>query len=372
MRRLLIVLLFVPLALAQRHRLTTFSTETPEGALLQQIGQEPTEAKKLELIEQFVAKFPAHEATPWVLVQLQAGYMKSNQFDKALEAGEKLLKLDPLDAEVAHQNLKAAEAKKDPALVIRWSGETAQIAEKVVATPQPKDEDAVEEWKRQLEFSKQVVAYTEYSLYAMALQVQEPREQAGLIEALEQRSPKSQYLAQARPTQFSAYLRMGDMAKAVTAAEKGLETDPNNPDMLLVVAGAYQDQKREPEKVIAYTNKLIELTTDKPAPQGVVAEDWNKRQRILGARAWWIQGMQYFNAKKLKDADASLRKALPLVDDPNLKAGTLFHLGLIAYQTKNIVDAVKFNEQCAAIPSPYQAQAQQNLKAIRAQYRAVK
>ena len=89
MRRLLIVLLFVPLALAQRHRLTTFSTETPEGALLQQIGQEPTEAKKLELIEQFVAKFPAHEATPWVLVQLQAGYMKSNQFDKALEAGRK-------------------------------------------------------------------------------------------------------------------------------------------------------------------------------------------------------------------------------------------------------------------------------------------
>ena len=82
--------------------------------------------------------------------------------------------------------------------------------------------------------------------------------------------------------------------------------------------------------------------------------------------------MQYFNGKKLKDADASLRKALPLVDDANLKAGTLFHLGLIAYQTKNIVDAVKFNEQCAAIPSPYQAQAQQNLKAIRAQYRAVK
>ena len=371
MRRLLIVLLFVPLALAQRHRLTTFSTETPEGQLLQQIGQEPTEAKKLELIEQFVAKFPAHEATPWVLVQLQTGYMKANQFDKALEAGEKLLKIDPLDAEVAHQNLKAAEAKKDPSLVTKWSGETAQAAQKMLASTQPKEEEAVEEWKRELEFSKQVIAYTEYSVYAMALQLQEPREQVALIETLEQRNPKSQYMAQARPVQFSSYLRMGDMPKAVAAAEKGLETDPNNMDMLLVVAGAYQAEKREPEKVLAYTSKLIELT-DKPAPQGANPEEWAKREKVLAARAYWIQGMQYFNGKKPKDADAALRKGLPLMDDPNLQAGATFHIGLIAYQSNNIMDAVKFFDQCAAIKSPYQAQAQQNLKAIKAQYRAVR
>jgi len=373
MKCLMIALLFTSLALAQRHKLpATLNTETPEGQLIQQIGQEPDEAKKMELLAQFAEKFPAHEAMPWVLMQLQTGYLKQNQFDKALDAGEKLLKLDPMDVEVSHQNLKAAEGKKDPSLVTKWSAETAQIAEKVMASPQPKEEDEVDEWKRQVEFAKQVVAYTEYSLYAAALQTQEPRQQAGLIEALEQRNPKSQYLAQAEPVLFAAYLRMNDVPKAVAVAEKVLARDQSNEDMLLVVAGAYLDKKADPQKVLAYTSKVIELVNSKPMPQGASEADWDRRKAQLTARAYWIQGKQYFNQNKLKDADKALRQALPLMQDQNLKADTLFHLGLVNYRMENILDAVKFNEQCAAIKSPYQAAAQKNLRAIRAQYREVR
>lgn len=373
MKRLIIVLLFTSLALAQRHRFPiTLNSETPEGQLLQQIGQEPAEDKKLELMEQFVAKFPAHEAAPWALTQLQAGYLKANQADKALEAGEKLLKIDPMDAEVAHQNLKAAEAKKDPSLVLKWSNETAQIAQKVIASPQPAEESQVDEWKREVEFSKQVIAYTEYSLYALALQIQEPREQAGLIEALEQRNPNSEYLPRARSVQFNAYLRMQDMPKAVGVAEKVLAKDDSNEDMLMIVASYYMDKKAEPEKVFAYTNKTIQILSSKPAPQGVVEAEWKKHAAQLTARAHWMQGKQYFSQNKLKDSDKALRTALPLIEEPGLKADALFHLGLINYRLQNIMDAVKFNEQCAAIKSPYQATAQKNLKAIRSQYREVR
>jgi hypothetical protein len=47
-------------------------------------------------------------------------------------------------------------------------------------------------------------------------------------------------------------------------------------------------------------------------------------------------------------------------------------LGLANYKLERIQDAATFNRQCAAIKSPFQARAQQNLKAILSQYRGIK
>jgi len=58
-----------------------------------------------------------------------------------------------------------------------------------------------------------------------------------------------------------------------------------------------------------------------------------------------------------------------------MKAETLFYLGLANYriaEAGNIErarDALRFSEQCAAIPGPYQARARTNTRAIRTQYR---
>src|SRR3954466_8971699 len=104
-------------AFAQRHTLGNINAETPEGQLLQQIGQAPDEAKKLALMEDFEAKAPKHEAIGWVYGQMQPAYVKAGKPDKALAVGEKLIAMDPDDMEAAHQNLKAAEAKKDPDLI---------------------------------------------------------------------------------------------------------------------------------------------------------------------------------------------------------------------------------------------------------------
>ncbi|MCC6860745.1 MAG: hypothetical protein IT158_19410 [Bryobacterales bacterium] len=371
MKRLILLIAIAAAAFGQRAKLVV-NAETPEGQLLQQIGQESEEAKKTGLLEQFAAKYPTHESAGWVYGQLQNAYLKANQFDKALEAGEKLLAIDPDDVETAHQNLKASEGRKDIAGIKKWSDQTAQIARKIVASPQPKEEDQVEEWKRKVEFSKQVITYTEYALYAAALQAQDAREQAGLIEALEQRNPNSEYLRQAVPIQFAAYLRAGDTEKAVTVAEKVLATDQSNEDMLLVAAGVYLDKKTNPDKIVPYTEKVIELVNTKPKPQGVADADWNQRKAQLSGRAYWIQGKHHFNNKKLAEADKSLRAALPLIEDQNLKADALFHLGLANYRMEKILDALRFNEQCAAIKSPYQAAAQKNIKAIRSQYREVR
>ncbi len=376
----LAVFLLAQAAFGQRHKLGTVNAETPEGALLQQIGQEADAGKKVALMEEFAAKFPKHEGAGWVLLQLQGAYSKANQFDKTLEVGDKLLALDPDDVETAHQNLKAAEGKKDLDLIVKWSGATAQIAPKVAAEPQPKDEDEVDYWKHRVDFAKQVVAYTEYSLFNAALTTQDGRKKVQLLETLQQRNPKNAYAAQIPGLVFTTYRQLGDNDKAVATAEQILTADQSNEDMLLVVAFNYLQKNQQLDKVLTYSTKLVEVMTSKPKPEGIADADWTARKNQLIGLGHYMIGSVYMNQSKFAPADETLRRALPLVDtNADMKAETLFNLALANFKlgestknTQRILDAIKFNEQCAALKSRFQAKAAQNLKVIRAQYRVTK
>jgi tetratricopeptide (TPR) repeat protein len=375
MKRFLATLVFalawMPAADAQRHTLGEVNAETPEGQMLQQIGQEQDAAKKLELMEQFVSKHPSHEGTGWVLEQLHIAYATANQNEKTIEAGEKLLAIDPEDTEASLRNLKAAEAMQDVALVKKWSENTAKLASKAAAEPQPKEADEVEGWKKHIEYATQVNTYTEYALYALALKQTDPKQKLDLIETLQQRNPKSEYMPQLTTQQFLAYRQIGDSAKAIALAEQILEKDQSNEDMLLVVADSYLQTKKEPEKLQAYSQKMIELMKAKPKPDGVSDPDWEKRKNLITGLAYYISGKQHFTANKFGPADTQLRAALPLIDE-SIKPEVLFLLGLANYKMEKIQEAANFNRACAAIKSPFQAQAARNLAAIRSQYRGVK
>jgi len=203
---------------AQRHEIT-INAETPEGQLLQQIGQEEDGAKKLALMEKFATAYPKHEGAAWVYEQMVSAGVKAGQFDKALEACDRLLAADPNDARGAHDCLKAAEAKKDPDAVKTWAARTSDVARKVAQAPKPASEDDVEEWKTSVDFAKQLDTYTEYSLYATTLQTEDPAKKIELAEALEQRNPRSQYLPQIQGQYLIALRQAGQLEKAAAVAE---------------------------------------------------------------------------------------------------------------------------------------------------------
>jgi tetratricopeptide (TPR) repeat protein len=372
MKSFLLVLLLAGTALAQRHKVN-INTETPEGQLLQQVGQEADDAKKLALLEKFTADYGKSENLGWVYSQLQPLYVKANQPDKAIEIGDKLIALDPEDLETSLTSLKAAEAKKDPDLVKKWSNATGHIAQKVVASPQPKEEDEVEDWKKRVDYAKQVNTYSEYALYAMALQATDPRKKVDLIETLQQRNPQSQYMAQMLPVAIQTYRQLNDAEKATGLAEKVLATDPSNEEMLLIVADGYMQKGKDPDKVVTYSTKLIEVMNTKAKPQAASDADWETRKKTLTGLGHFMIGKQYFNDKKYGPADKELRVALPLVEsNQDLKAEVLFYLGFSNYKMENIMEALKYNQQCAAIKSRFQAQAAKNVTVIKSQYRAVK
>jgi len=357
---------------AQCHTPAQVNTTSPEGQLLQQAGQETDAAKKVTLLEQFINQYPQHEAVAWAYEQLLAAYVKTKQADKALAIGDKLAGIPPQCVEDAQQTLKAAELKKDPDLVVKWSGKTAELAQKVIASPKPADADDAESWKARVNYATQVKTYTEYSLYAMALQTADPQKQIALLEALQQRNPKSEYFAKSADTLFVAYQKSGAIDKAAAFAEQMISAGQVTEDMLLVLTDDAA-KKKDGEKVHEYSTKLVALMESKPKPDGMADADWTKRKNTILGLAYSLNGKQYFADGKMPQADQDLRKSLPLVEEnAALKTEVLFYLGLSNYKMEKVEDAYHFFKECAAVKSPFQAQANKNLVALRTQYHGLR
>jgi tetratricopeptide (TPR) repeat protein len=356
---------------AQRFSVGDIDAEKPAGQLLQQIGQEADEGKKLALLEQFAEKFPGEKATPAVYEQMQAIYVKTNQSDKVITNSEKLLAIEPLYDVAAHQGLKAAEAKKDPDLIRKWAGILSQTTQKVISSPQPKSADDVKEWKDRVDWATQAKTYADYSLFAASLQATDPKKKIELIQTLETQNPKSEYLAQTTMPLFFAYRQTGANDKALALAEKVLATDQSNEDMLLMVTDSYLQNKKEPDKVHAYSTKIVEIMNAKPAPQGISDADWQARKKSVTGIAYYMNGKLYFTENKFAETDKQLRPALPLIQD-QVKAEVLFYLAMANYKLNKPQDAADFNKQCAAIKSPFAATCAKNLAAIRSQYHGLK
>jgi tetratricopeptide (TPR) repeat protein len=357
-------------AAAQRHKIGEINTETEEGKLLQAIGTENDAARKLTLMETFVGKFGNHEAAGWVWSQLQPAYAKAGNHEKALGAGERLLALDPMDISAAYGNLKAAEARKDSEAVVKWAVTASEIARKTAQEPKKPDEEE-DDHKRAVDFAKQVDTYTEYSLYANALTETDPAKVMKLAETLEQRSPQSQYVAPILTKYAWAAREAKAVPNAVTLGERAYARNQFNEDLLLAMADYYMNQKA-PDKTVQYSTKLLEVIESKPKPEGVSDSDWDRKKTMMAGVAHWMAGTTYSTQSKYSQADKELRAALPLIrDNDQLLAGALFHLGLANYQmgkgksAQQLGEAVKFMQQCAAIKSPFQAQAQKNLTVMR-------
>jgi hypothetical protein len=196
-----------------------------------------------------------------------------------------------------------------------------------------------------------------------------------LIEALQHRNPKSEYLAKAVDAQFIAYQKAGETSKAVALAQQVAATGQPSEDMLLVLTDDAAKRK-DSEKVHAYSTKLVEVMNARPKPEGVADADWTKRKNTFIGLAYYMNGKQCFADGKLAAADENLRKAEPLVEgNAALKSEVLFYLGLANYKMEKAQEAVNFFKACVAVKggtASLQAQANKNLTAIRTQYHGIR
>jgi tetratricopeptide (TPR) repeat protein len=222
-----------------------------------------------------------------------------------------------------------------------------------------------------LAYLREIDTYTEYALCSTALQGP-AAVTIDLLAALERQNPKSKYLGDAYGSYFLALNQTGAAAKIPAVAQKAIENFPDNEDALLVLAD-YAMNRKQTDRAQTYAERLLVVMRNHSKPAGVGAADWERKRTAALTRAYWIAGLMHCEKGQYFDADKDLRLALPLVKDNEAMLGpALFYLGVSNYQLgktlmkkAQVLEAVKFSEQAAAIKGPYAEQAWRNANVMK-------
>jgi hypothetical protein len=251
--------------------------------------------------------------------------------------GPARLLADDLDDALAA--LKAAEPSKDAAKIKELAAAAHTTARKYEG-PAPADAEK-ESYEARQRYAKDVDHYSEYALYALAIQSRsDPKTAVELITTLEQQNPKSDYL---------------DLPEALAIqADNALS-------------------RKQTDRAVSLANRMIAAANKKP-PEGVSAADWEHTKGAILGQAYFIVGTNACERNKFAEADRNLRAALPYIKGNNSMLGpTYFCLGVVNYNLANMtaskakmLEAAKFSEQAAAIPGPTQDQAYKNSMAMKA------
>jgi hypothetical protein len=274
------------------------------------------------------------------------------------------------DLESTFQSLKDAEAKGDAALVKKLAVETGAMAKAAAAEAAPADADEKQAWTDRVKYAQDVQSYTEYALYAVA--VKGPAATTvDLMSTLEEQNPKSKYLDQGYGTYLGALEQTGASAKIPAVVEKGLQNLPENEDLLLVAAR--NAQAKQPDKALAYANRLVAAANKHTRPENIAAADWDRKHNISLEYGHWIAGVIHGEKQQYLAADKDLRAALPLLKGNDAMMGpALFHLGMANYNLgkmtnskAKVLEGAKFSEDCAKITGPYTDQAWHNAQVMK-------
>jgi tetratricopeptide (TPR) repeat protein len=281
------------------------------------------------------------------------------------------MKSDPEDLENAFKSLQQAESTKDAAEIKRLSVLTAKLAREFIASPAPEGDEAKEIRTKRLAWARDIEVHTEYSLYATALTAA-PAVAIDLFATLEQLNPKSKYMDIAYGSYFSALAKTGAAAKIPAVAEKALASLPENEDLLLVLADTAMNQKQT-DRALNYAQRLVAVLGRHTAPEGIAVADWERKRAAAISRAHWIAGLMHCQKNSFFEGNRDLRAALPSVQgNQAMLAPTLFYLGVANYQLgktymrkAQVLEAVKFSEQAAAIPGALSQQAWRNAQIMK-------
>jgi hypothetical protein len=268
------------------------------------------------------------------------------------------------DLEQSYENLKNATARKDVAQVKKLAVETSALARQVQTAPAP--ENNAENWPKYVAFARDVELYTEYALYATAVQ-SPPAALVDLLSTLEQQNPKSKYLDDGYGAYFLALRQSGAANRILGVAGKAIAHFPDNEDLLLFLADSAM-ARRQFDRASAYSERLVAVLKRHTKPEPMPAAEWERKRAASLGVGYWIAGMCHCEKQQYPQADEDLKAALPLIQSNTaLLAPALFQLSLANYQlgklTMNrgrVLEAARYAEQVAGMKTELAQQAWTN------------
>ncbi|MBI3670435.1 MAG: hypothetical protein HY237_11720 [Acidobacteria bacterium] len=375
MRRSLIIVAAILAALAlapaleaQIGKRVTIVANSPEDKALTEITAASDPARKLALIDKFLADFGQGD-TAVVAYELYISYYQAEKnYDKVYEYGEKLLGVDPDNFTAVVNIVRAAQEKGDTAKMFAAGERASGILARFKAQPAPAGTDA-DSWEQQkaraLEEARDNINYVQYSLLNAAYKTTDKAAQPALLERFASAFPDSPYAHSALALAAATYQQAQKYPQMLEVAQKILARDANNLSMLLLLSDYYSEKGEQLDKAEEYAKKALALLPTAPKPEGATDEQWQKQIPIQKGLAWSALGQVQINRKRDAQALEAFRTAAPLLKpDPYTYARNQYRLGFALLNLKRTAEARAAFAEAAAMESPYRGLAQEKLKSL--------
>lgn len=192
------------------------------------------------------------------------------------------------------------------------------------------------------------------------------QQQIQLGEEFLKKYPESRYRGAVYSRLAQAYLSAQQLDKLYAAGEKALELNPDNVDVLSLIAWVLPrrynpnelDAAQKLQKTETYSKRAIELLTNLKKPEGFSEEDFARAKNDKLSMCHSALGFVHFHRQKYAESAGEFEEATKM--SPNPDPTDFYVLGLAYHQTKHFGDAAAAFGRCGEAPGPLQETCKKN------------
>jgi tetratricopeptide (TPR) repeat protein len=342
---------------------------TPEDKAVNAIAAAPDPAQKIALLDQFMKDYGSKPDLALLgEILYTTAYLQHNDYDKAIEQGEKVMAADPDNFATAVNLVRAAAGKPDAAKAFDFADQVLAIVARYKAAPPPAG-TSQQTWASQqantLKSAQEDIESMQYALFTAASQVSDGSQRAIFFDRFLKDFPDSAYAPNAREALAFAYQQAQNTPKMLDSAQQVLAKDPSNVSMLLLLADYYSGEGKQLDDAAADAQKALDTLGSAAKPAQVSQADWDKQVTLQKGIAYSALGQIDVIRTKNAQAVAAFKEADPLLESNNYYyARNLYRLGFTLAKMQQTAEAIKYLEQAIKIDSPFRALAQQTLAKI--------
>lgn len=309
---------------------------TPEDQLMLAVNGADKPEEQVAALEKFTQEHADSKFMPCVNEYLTSTNVKLNNFDKAIEYGEKDVAANYLNLNLAINLLKAyvgAGKANDPAfdLIVKAPGLI-----KTEMTPSKPTNVSDADWQKMQEeaaaSAKDDRAFMEYAFFQLLPRVTDANKRVQYLDGFMQAYPDTTNTGQVNFQYFVAYAMQNNMVKADEYGEKAVAADPSNIVALNLLADSYATRQTNLDKAATYARKALDQATTMKKPEGVSEEQFKIEQNnglgLAHLTLGYVAFQRASKTRKVGPAIQDLKTAADLLKaNPEYQGKALYLLG---------------------------------------------
>ncbi len=360
-----VLLLAVSTASAQIGRRATIQAGSPEDKALQEISNTSDSAKKVELLNKYLADYGGSDAVLAGYDMILSHYLSEKNPVKVYEYADKALAVDSENFNLAFFAFRAAQESNDSAKLMHYGEILGGILSryKFSAPPSGTGADAWAGQKRvALSELQNNITYAEYSMFSAGNSAKDPAAKADLLSKFVQAFPESPYASIGATLAADAFRQARQGPKMVEFAQTVLAKDPNQYGLLVQLADYWAENGEQLDKAIESASKALEILNSAAAPQNLTPEQWAQQKGLQSGMAYAAIGQAQAKNSKYAEAAEQLNLAAPLLKPYDFYyARCKYLLGFSYARLKKTAEAKAALNEAASLNTPYKGLAQEEI-----------